>query len=182
MKLADKIASYSSNPRSTKQKRIAKILPVFVFFFFFPALLFLIPHLLLDQQLNPRALPNPPLRMIVGAIMIVIGVSFLLWTLKAQREIGKGAPMPLMATRKLVVEKPYAYCRNPLAFGLLNLYFGISIFMGSLASLLAVAIFSGIILSYIKFVEERELEKRYGQDYVVYKRQTPFLIPHPAKY
>ena len=89
--------------------------------------------------------------------------------------------MPLMATQKLVVQKPYAWTRNPLAFGLLNLYFGISIFMGSVASVLVVLVFTVIILSYIKFVEEKELEQRYGADYVVYKEQTPFLIPRPAR-
>ena len=181
MKLADKIASYSHQPHSEKQRKIARILPIFVFFFFFPTLLFLIPNLLLDSWLHLPLLPNPPLRMTIGGVMMAIGVLFLLWTLKAQREIGKGTPMPLMATRKLVVQKPYAYCRNPLAFGLLNLYFGISIFIGSLGSLLVVILFSIIILSYIKFVEEKELEQRYGEAYVAYKQQTSFLIPRPAR-
>ena len=180
MKFADKIASYSSTPRSGAQTKIARILPVFVFFFFFPTLLFLIPHLLLDKWLTLPAIPNPPLRMAIGGFMIVVGVIFLLMTLKAQREIGKGTPMPLMATQKLVVQKPYAWTRNPLAFGLLNLYFGISIFMGSLASLLVVLLFSVVILAYIKFVEEKELAQRYGAPYLDYKQRTPFLIPRPG--
>jgi protein-S-isoprenylcysteine O-methyltransferase Ste14 len=119
--------------------------------------------------------------MVIGGVMMALGVLFLVWTLKAQRDIGKGTPMPLMATQKLVVQKPYAWTRNPLAFGLLNLYFGISIFIGSLGSLLVVVIFSIIILSYIKFVEEKELEQRYGEDYVAYKQQMPFLIPRPNR-
>lgn len=86
--------------------------------------------------------------------------------------------MPLMATRKLVVQKPYAYCRNPLAFGLITLYFGISIFIGSVSSLIMVVVFSMIILSYIKFIEEKELERRFGDAYVKYKQTTPFIIPH----
>ena len=181
MKLADKIASYSDQSHPVKHKKIAKILPIFVFFIFFPTLLFLIPHLLLDQWLNLPPIPNPPLRMAVGALLMVVGVVFLLWTLKAQREIGKGTPMPLMATRKLVVQKPYAWTRNPLAFGLLNLYFGISIFLGSLASLAVVIVFAIIILSYIKFIEEKELAQRYGEEYVAYKQKTSFLIPWPSK-
>ncbi len=182
MKLADKIADYSSRPRSPRQSRIARILPIFVFFFFFPALLFLIPKFLIDSWLSLPPIPNPPMRIAVGGILMVIGVVFLLWTLKAQREIGKGTPMPLMATQKLVVQKPYSWHRNPLAFGLLSLYFGISIVIGSFGSLLVVAIFSVIILSYIKFVEEKELEKRYGQEYVAYKQKTSFFIPWPAKH
>lgn len=85
--------------------------------------------------------------------------------------------MPLMATRKLVIQKPYSYCRNPLAFGLLNFYFGVSIFMGSPSSVVVVFVFSAIVLSYIKLVEEKELEQRFGDEYVEYKKSTPFIIP-----
>jgi len=177
MKLVDKIVEASNRPRSTEENRTAKILPVFVFFFLFPTLLFLIPNFVLDKWLHLPTIPYPFARAIIGAILIVVGVVFLLWTLKAQREIGKGTPMPLMATQKLVIQKPYSYCRNPLAFGLLNLYVGISIFIGSITSLAMVLIFAVLILSYIKYVEEKELKKRYGEEYVAYKQSTPFLIP-----
>jgi len=33
------------------------------------------------------------------------------------------------------------------------------------------------ILIYIKLVEEKELEQRFGVEYLEYKRRTPFLIP-----
>jgi len=33
------------------------------------------------------------------------------------------------------------------------------------------------LLAYIRFIEEKELEVRFGQDYVDYKRTTPFLLP-----
>jgi len=178
MKLVDKIVQASNKPLSTRTRSIAIIAPILVFFLFFPALLFLIPSLILDKWFALPTLPNFLLRALVGSILIVIGVTFLLWTLKAQREIGKGTPMPLMATRKLIVQAPYAYCRNPLAFGLMTLYFGISIFIGSVSSLIAVIVFSTIILSYIKFVEEKELERRFGEAYVEYKQTTPFIIPH----
>ena len=85
--------------------------------------------------------------------------------------------MPLMATQKLIIQKPYAYCRNPLAFGLLSFYFGISTFIGSPSSMGMVGIFAVVILSYIKFIEEKELEQRYGDEYMAYKKSTPFIIP-----
>ncbi len=85
--------------------------------------------------------------------------------------------MPLKATQILVVEKPYSYCLNPLYFGLISLFLGISITIGSLSSLAMVFIFSSVILSYTKLIEERELEKRFGIDYLEYKKATPLLIP-----
>jgi len=44
-----------------------------------------------------------------------------------------------------------------------------------------VFIFSAIILSYIKFIEEKELEQRYGDEYVEYKKRTPFIIPRRTR-
>ncbi|NOZ29664.1 MAG: isoprenylcysteine carboxylmethyltransferase family protein [Chloroflexi bacterium] len=177
MKLVDKIVEVSNKPPSSKRRLAAIIPPILVFFFFFPSLLFLIPNLVLDRRLNLPTLPGTPIRVAVGSILIALGVLFLLWTIKAQREIGKGTPMPLMATQKLVVQKPYSYCRNPLAFGLINFYLGISILIGSISSMIMVLLFSTIILSYIKLIEEKELERRYGDEYIEYKKRTPFIIP-----
>ncbi len=88
--------------------------------------------------------------------------------------------MPLRATQKLVVQKPYSYCRNPLFFGLINLFFGISILFDSISSLFMVLTFSVIILLYAMFIEEKELEKRFEDEYPAYKKATPFLIPIPT--
>ncbi|KAA3661825.1 MAG: hypothetical protein DWQ04_15240 [Chloroflexi bacterium] len=177
MKLVDKIVAASQNPTPTKSRVTARLLPIFVFFFLFPTLLFLIPNFLLDDWFNLPTLGDTAVRLIIGPVLILLGIIFLLWTTKAQREIGKGTPMPLMATQKLIIQKPYSYCRNPLFFGLLNFYFGISIVIGSISSVVVVAVFSVIVLSYVKLIEEKELEKRFGDDYTAYKQTTPFLFP-----
>lgn len=85
--------------------------------------------------------------------------------------------MPLRATQELVIQKPYSFCRNPLFLGLLKMFFGISVLMNSISSLVMVLIFSVIIGLYVKFIEEKELEKRFGDAYLAYKKATPFLIP-----
>ena len=177
MKFIDKLVETSQNPLSPRNQFVARVLPVFVFFFLFPALLFIIPNFVFDKWLQLPTLLSFPFRIIAGGVLIALGLFFLVSSTKVQREIGKGTPMPLKATQKLVVEKPYSYCRNPLYFGLINFFFGISIMIGSASSLVMVLIFSVIILSYIKLIEEKELEKRYGNDYLEYKKVTPLLIP-----
>jgi len=83
-----------------------------------------------------------------------------------------------MATQKLVVKRPYTYCRNPMALGTTAFYFGITIWTGSLSALGLSLIYPVVILIYIKLIEEKELEQRFGLEYLEYKRRTPFLIPH----
>ena len=177
MKLADKLAEASNKPLSPRRRFLAKALPVFVYSIFFPALLFVIPKFFVDPWLQLPTFLNPVARAVVGGILIVPGILFLGWSIIAQRVIGRGTPMPLMATQKLVVQKPYLYTRNPMFFGLINLFFGISILFGSISSLIMVLLFSVVILLYVKFIDEKELEKRFGDEYLSYKKTSPFLIP-----
>ncbi len=144
---------------------------------------FLIPYLLivvfpgLDEKL---AFPTPdlePWNAILGILMIIGGFYFAFRTVYSQFSRAGGTPLPVMATQKLLVDGTYQYCRNPMVFGTLLGYLGIAIIVGSISSILAVIIFGGLLLTYVKKVEERELEARFGQEYIDYKSQTPFLFP-----
>jgi protein-S-isoprenylcysteine O-methyltransferase Ste14 len=177
MKLVDKLVAASTKSFSARSRLVARVLPVIVFFFIFPTLLFLIPRFVMDNWFQMHHFFPPIVRVVIGPVLIILGVIFLFWTMKAQREIGRGTPMPLVATQKLVVNKPYSYCRNPLFFGLINFYFGISIMIDSVSSFGMVTIFSLIIMLYIKLIEEKELEIRFGNQYTAYKKKTSFIIP-----
>ncbi len=170
MKPTDKLADVSNLPPTHGRRFWAKALPVFVYSTFFPALLFIIPKFFLDRWLHLPTFLNPVAKAILGGSLITLGLIILLWSIKAQIEIGKGTPMPLMATQKLVVQKPYSYCRNPLYFGVINLFFGISILLDSISSLVMVLTFSVIVLLFTKFIEKKELAKRFGDGYLAYKR------------
>jgi protein-S-isoprenylcysteine O-methyltransferase Ste14 len=50
----------------------------------------------------------------------------------------------------------------------------------SISSISAVTLVLGgaiFLLVYIKFLEEREMEIRFGEAYQEYRKQTPFIIP-----
>ena len=177
MKIAAKLAEASKQPITPRRRFLAKALPLFVYLFFFPSLLFIFPKMFLDHWLQLPTLLNPIARAVLAGFLIIPGVFFLFSSIMAQRKIGMGTPMPLMATQKLVIKKPYSYCRNPLFFGLFILFGGISILIDSISSIVMVLIFSSIILLYVKLIEEKELEKRFGDEYLDYKKNTPFIIP-----
>jgi len=42
-------------------------------------------------------------------------------------------------------------------------------------------LFTALIIAYVKLVEEKELEARFGEKYIRYKKKTPFLIPKRRK-
>lgn len=114
---------------------------------------------------------------ILALVLMVAGWLFANWTVKVQFSFGKGTPIPLMATQKLVVKRPYTYCRNPMTLGTTAFYLGIAIWTGSFSALCLSLIYPVVILIYIKLIEEKELEERFGPEYTEYKQRTPFLIP-----
>ncbi len=139
------------------------------------ALIWPIPRL--DAVLGLPRLSFGVANWIGGGLLILMGAVYAFWSISAQLGRARGTPLPMMATQTLLVDGPFKQCRNPMALGTFLLYAGISVLVGSLSSLGAVALFAAFLLTYIKRIEERELEARFGAAYIAYKAATPFIIP-----
>jgi protein-S-isoprenylcysteine O-methyltransferase Ste14 len=61
------------------------------------------------------------------------------------------------------------------------MYLGVAVVIGSLGALILVIFGAIALLIYIKAFEEKEMISRFGNDYLEYKEQTPFLIPRFGK-
>jgi protein-S-isoprenylcysteine O-methyltransferase Ste14 len=144
---------------------------------------FLIPWVLirfvpkLDTIFHFPPLSFGAVNIILGILLILFGGVFALWSVLSQLLKADGTPVPIVPTKKLLVNGPFLYCRNPMTFGTILIYLGIGILVGSLAAILLVFLFGAALITYIKLVEEKELEMRFGPDYVTYKSATPFIIP-----
>jgi protein-S-isoprenylcysteine O-methyltransferase Ste14 len=118
---------------------------------------------------------------IMGVIAILMGGLLAFWTIIAQIKLASGTPFPMLPTQKLLIIGPFKYCRNPMTLGTITAYSGVAIWVGSYTALLAVAIFALMLLVYLKLLEEKELEMRFGQEYLEYKKNTPFILPIKIK-
>lgn len=135
----------------------------------------------LNRTLLLPSLAFPPYHWIVGGALMIPGAVFAIWSIYAQFTLGRGTPVPLLPTHKLIVTPPFTYCRNPMTLGTLLMYLGLAVAFGSLGAALLVLLFVALLLVYIKRLEEKELELRFGQEYLDYKRRTPFIIPRFRK-
>lgn len=68
-----------------------------------------------------------------------------------------------------------------MSFGTIVLYSGLAIWAGSLSAIAWVTSFAVVLIAYLKYIEEKELEARFGQSYMEYKETTPFIIPSMPK-
>ncbi|MBN1591509.1 MAG: isoprenylcysteine carboxylmethyltransferase family protein [Pirellulales bacterium] len=119
---------------------------------------------------------SPPLAVACSAVAFA-GLLLAAWTVWTQVRRGRGTPIPIMATQKLLVAGPYQLCRNPMALGMILLYGGIAVCRASWIAVLAVLLFVVFLVVYLKLVEEKEMALRFGEQYTHYKQSTPFLIP-----
>ncbi len=117
----------------------------------------------------------------LGGLLIGVGLSFGLWSNYVQMTRGRGTPLPMLPTHELLTQGPYQYCRNPMAFGAILVYLGFAILAETYSGIGIVLGLSALLLLYINRVEEKELAERFGEAYLDYKREVPFIIPLPPK-
>jgi protein-S-isoprenylcysteine O-methyltransferase Ste14 len=92
-----------------------------------------------------------------------------------------GTPVPVASPPRLVVSGFYRYVRNPIYVGFLAVLVGQALLFGSLA-LLEYAVMAWFIgAGAVRFYEEPTLARKFGAEYVDYRRAVRAWIPrfHP---
>ena len=135
----------------------------------------------LDQQFGLPSFKIGVVNYILGGLLIAAGLFFAWWSIYVQMTRGRGTPLPMMPTQELLTRGPFRYCRNPMTLGTILAYLGIGIAAGTIAGLGLALCFATLLVLYLKGLEERELAERFGEAYLAYKRDVPFIIPRPPK-
>jgi protein-S-isoprenylcysteine O-methyltransferase Ste14 len=149
--------------------------------------LILIPYTIIvvgtrwDQRLGLPPLDFGAINVILGGLMLVVGIFFGFWSVLTQLTRGRGTPLPVLPTQELLTQGPFRYCRNPMTFGTIVAYLGLGVIAGTVAGIGFVLCFAAILIIYLKSLEERELAERFGEAYLQYKREVPFIIPRIPK-
>lgn len=145
--------------------------------FFTIIVLLIIGSLWLDTFLGLPHLVAKPLNLIVAFPFFTIGLFLMLWSvlyfLKA-----KGTPVPINPPPKVITDGPYSYSRNPMMTGLFTVLFGIGILFQSVCIVfIFIPFFIVTMVLELKYIEEPELEKRLGVDYLEYKKRVGMFMP-----
>ncbi len=175
--MKDKLIQQTKREYSPNQRLAALAFEAVIFLVVLPLALIALGSFL-DEWLRLSPILFDPINLVLGGLFIAAGWLFAIWSIYVQFTLGRGTPVPVMATQKLIVQPPYSYCRNPMALGAIVMYLGVAILFGSIGAVVLVLLGAVLLLTYIKRVEEKEMELRFGQAYVEYKRRTPFLIPY----
>ena len=88
-----------------------------------------------------------------------------------------GATSPWEPPRKLVIRGPYRHVRNPMITSVLFMLLAEAMLFQSWPLAWWMGIFFVVNTVYFPLVEEKGLEKRFGDDYRIYKNNVPRWIP-----
>jgi protein-S-isoprenylcysteine O-methyltransferase Ste14 len=103
-------------------------------------------------------------------------------TISSFIRIGKGTLAPWAPTKRLVIKGPYRYVRNPMILGVMTVLFGEALGLWSKNILIWTGAFILINTVYFLFYEEPNLEKRFGEEYRIYKKHVPRWLPRLTGY
>jgi len=163
---------------ATGTKKTRKLLtPIGVTIFGAFTALFVFAAILVDRLLKlPRLRPEGA-RLPVSIPMIAAGLAVTAWSAFHFLKV-KGTPVPFNPPPKVVNTGPYRYARNPMLTGVFLFLFGIGFIVNS-ASLVFffTPLYVLINVWELKKIEEPELIKRLGDEYIEYRRHTPMFIP-----
>ncbi len=119
----------------------------------------------------------PWLQYPIGVLFFAAGLLLLIITIRLIQAVGRGTLAPWDPTRRLVVQDIYRHTRNPMITGVVSMILGEAVFLASWALLALFVAFVVLNTIYFKLSEEPGLVRRFGQEYVEYRKAVPMWIP-----
>lgn len=144
--------------------------------------LFVFAALWVDRLLSlPGLLPGGA-RLLVSIPVMFAGIAITAWSGFHFLRV-KGTPVPFNPPPEVVTTGPYRFSRNPMLTGVFLFLFGLGLYLDSFS---LVVFFTPLFILTnaweLKQIEEPELTKRFGEEYIDYRRRTPMFIPQLGRW
>ena len=138
-----------------------------------PPLLFFIPILasLVIEWFVPTSFVHGAFRWIIGALFFLAGIALNVGGFMTQKRAGTD-PIPFNPSTRIVSHGLYRFTRNPMYIGFALWTLALAVLVDSAWTLLAVPIGLVLIDRIVIAREERYLERKFGEEYLNYKRRV----------
>ncbi len=140
----------------------------------------LVPYLILHATGGMSA-PTVGILETLSILLALMGAGMVIWVSIVFVTHGRGTPIPIEPPKDFVGAGLYRFVRNPMYFGALLALFAEAIFFRSAWILLYAGMLWLALHTFTVFLEEPELERRFGETYREYRERTPRWIPRRPK-
>ena len=114
---------------------------------------------------------------VAGLVLLVLGVAGLVQAFVRFVVEGLGTPSPIAPTERLVVGGWYRYVRNPMYVAVVTAIVGQALWFGQPVLLGYAALAWAVVAAFVRWYEEPNLTRRFGEDYRAYRAAVPGWIP-----
>lgn len=181
MSIWDRYAEFVYRVATGGRRRRILATPVAALLFFGLTALFVFASLWVDKWLAFLHFDSSWWSLGLSMLLLVPGCLIMVWPVM-QFFRARGTPVPLNPPQKLITTGLYAHVRNPMITGLFLLMLGLGVLFGSLSLIfIFTPLFIVLNVLYLRAVEEKEMEKKFGEEYLEYKKKVPMFIPRLKK-
>ena len=159
------------------RRRRALLTPIGVVSFALFTSMFVVSAIIFDRLLGlPRLLPEA-VRLPLSVPLMAAGLAATAWSVFHFLKV-RGTPVPFNPPPKVVTTGPYRFARNPMLTGVFLLLFGIGFYVDSVSLVFFFTpLYMLVNVWELKHIEEPELVKRLGDEYIEYRSRTPMFVP-----
>jgi protein-S-isoprenylcysteine O-methyltransferase Ste14 len=138
-----------------------------------PPLLFVLPILasLALEWFVPISFVHGALRWITGALIVIVGTALNVGGFITQKRAGTD-PIPFNPSTRIVAHGLYRFTRNPMYIGFALWTLGLAVLTDSAWTLFTVPLGLVLIDRIVITREERHLARKFGEEYLNYKRRV----------
>ena len=181
MGIWDTYADFVYRVATGARRRRLLTTPVAAIIFFGLVVLCVFASIWLDKLFTFLHFGSSPWSLGLSLLLLVPGFLIMFWPVISFFGT-RGTPVPFNPPPKLITTGLYAYVRNPMILGLFTFMLGLGVLFGSLSLIfIFTPLFVVLNLLYLKAVEEKEMEKKFGEEYLEYKQKVPMFIPRSKK-
>ncbi len=117
------------------------------------------------------------LALYVSLGLFAIAITIYLWAIWSFAARGRGTPLPLDAPKKLVIQGPYRYARNPMYLAVFSALIGWLVPYQTTSLLLYAIFFAAVAILFVTRYEEPHLASEFGAEYDKYRTEVPRWLP-----
>ena len=177
MGIWDRYADFVYRIATGGKRRRMLTTPVAALIFFGLVVLFVFASFWVDKWLTFLHFGPSWWSLELSWLLILLGWFIMFWPVIAFFRT-RGTPVPFNPPPKLITTGLYAYVRNPMLLGLFIFMLGLGVLFSSLSLIfIFTPLFIVLNVLYLKAVEEKEMEMKFGQEYLEYKKRVPMFIP-----
>jgi len=120
---------------------------------------------------------GPGLTLPASLVFFFIASVIYLWSIWNFATRGRGTPLLTDAPKKLVIQGPYLYTRNPMYVAILAALLGWLVLYQSIGLLVYSFAVAAAVTLFVTRYEEPHLQREFGGEYDGYKARVPRWMP-----